>query len=593
MYRVPAQLVDAAGVVSERTVPSETEWVIEKAQKRAREAKVKIETPMWRILRYVADIRSHFADDMVDEVLFSGTMDDTYARIAALNELPVEAHRIIIDGTAYELNMDAREIALLARAKLQKIDLPKLFARRKFELQVVAGAVDAAVGKVDMGKASELIKVPARRGETFDVYVYYGKRRDQFKHGIFALYGKASGNFTKAPDIVAIDATRAGTIRMGSGVDGPMHETTTKAREYPTSRQEHVWSRCNIWDLLEDSARIRLYQDASSLRGRPLTRRVREVAEGYYEEYKQTLTRHYDVLMALPDKAVEHLLARLASVGYDSSAAHYSISSHAAIGRFEAFLPEAQAIASRPDVVKDKVKPGLKEQSRILTEDIGCSKASYTIGVVVEDEEYARLIRQDARKLEEYIWTARDIPPDERGSIKYVVYFDDGTLSEENTGRLKAFRDELRARKEENPDEIVFTFRLWDDKREAFKGLFKESRLAHMVSLDGEWKSAWNQMLLGPLFARYIELKKKEAASGEKNDESIEASITAIVNSIKEMDAAVRADLAEKLREIKKVEDLERLFDGLSIILYLPDVAPETPSLDHLRRAEREAGAAL
>jgi len=258
--------------------------------------------------------------------------------------------------------------------------------------------------------------------------------------------------------------------------------------------------------------------------------------------------------------------------------------------------PAAETTATAPrtsTVDAGAVESGLKGQFRILTEDIGCSKAAYTIGIVVEDEKYAQLITQDARQISEKMWLVRGIDGDGRGNVEYIVYVNDGTLSEGNVGRLRAFRGELMRRKEANPEEIIFTFRLSGDETRGLSNLLTRNNLAHVVSLEGEWISGWNQMLLGPLFARYIELKKKEFAQAGSDSESIEATIAAIMNSIKEMDAVVHTDLIEELREAEEAKDLEALFDGLSIILYLPDVAPETPNLDVLRRAEREAGAAL
>jgi len=237
---------------------------------------------------------------------------------------------------------------------------------------------------------------------------------------------------------------------------------------------------------------------------------------------------------------------------------------------------------------------------------------SYTIGVVVkappkgedpdrfrECMDFARVFEQDARRLARSLAAKRGIDIDKTTGIEIIAYVDDTTESDDNRARLEEYKARLKDRRRRNRNEIIFSFVLRGENRAEFRESLRKECGAYMAGLDGaEYISRWGQALLGPLFAVFIDSKiEKIKAGGETDGENTASTVRAIVDSASEMQRRDRdrvdEDIGDRLRGVNSAEKLNNVFDGAEIILYLPTMKPQIPTLKKLHRAEKETARAL
>ncbi|MBF0215905.1 MAG: hypothetical protein HQL30_02805 [Candidatus Omnitrophica bacterium] len=140
-------------------------------------------------------------------------------------------------------------------------------------------------------------------------------------------------------------------------------------------------------------------------------------------------------------------------------------------------------------------------------------------------------------------------------NVKYVIYVDDGTGSEDNMRRLDEFRGLLEARKK---DEIVFTWAFSDIAKDKIDGA------AYMVGLEGDFLPVSWQMLAARHYVNYIYSKLN------KSDD--ETRIKDIIEKVIKCAGLMTEGAIDPLKLRGDLENmpLNELFNGRSIILPIP-----------------------
>jgi hypothetical protein len=181
--------------------------------------------------------------------------------------------------------------------------------------------------------------------------------------------------------------------------------------------------------------------------------------------------------------------------------------------------------------------------------------------------------------------------------IGLVFAVDDGdTRGEANRKRLEQFATDLA--RSGNPAERTFAWVLSDAKlrdRNFFAGLHAEdgralSEIAYLAGLNGEFVPISWQLPLGYLMLNLIDSKSRK----ETNEEGRIASL--VEKILRSMSAMTKipfdrldADLGEKLRSRDTdVRELKKLFDGATVVLNLPDMAPVTGGIDEYRKSDEK-----
>jgi hypothetical protein len=227
-----------------------------------------------------------------------------------------------------------------------------------------------------------------------------------------------------------------------------------------------------------------------------------------------------------------------------------------------------------------------------------------TIGIVVRtqgdgkvndiiDELFSDELQQFGEKVKRRVAIARgltvqkDMVTVEHGANRYVIYFDDGTDSPENMKRLSDFTESLGtvAQENETPKERTFAWILgnakWKGKREVI--LKKLQGISYMAGLEADYTPASWQMLSGSLFAHYVDSRSR--LEQKPKDKKLKLRVSNlkrdIIRSVK---------LMTKGRDITKIleqKDLKKIFDGLRLILKLPDMVPGTVESTQYRNADK------
>ncbi|NQU95641.1 MAG: hypothetical protein HQ549_05370 [Candidatus Omnitrophica bacterium] len=182
----------------------------------------------------------------------------------------------------------------------------------------------------------------------------------------------------------------------------------------------------------------------------------------------------------------------------------------------------------------------------------------------------------------------------ESGPIKFLVYVDDGTTSDENMARMDKVVTDIEGIKAANPQETVFTWILKDDRRKDASEY--QARLAslrelgaHIAALQGEYVPAVPQMQIGLLMAKLIDFKKQ----GNGDEGSISATVNAIIESINRLTRKNYDSLKAEL-QLADIEKLSELLNG-SFVLVLPDIELEDAdtAMSDFRRCESQTMSSL
>jgi SAM-dependent methyltransferase len=268
--------------------------------------------------------------------------------------------------------------------------------------------------------------------------------------------------------------------------------------------------------------------------------------------------------------------------------------------------PEVQPVM-RPSYISDTAA-GLYNMT---TYDTSVRTEPCAVGVVVEAEDgedinivlqerFASVIeRAFGNRVNLKMRTDRGIAEYEWKGVTYLAYVDDGSESPENLDRIERFRSRILElqRSGEVKRENTFVWMLSNDDRKKGKDYIDSLHdIAYLAGLRGQYMPISWQMFAGPLFADYIAAINAGKEDGENRETLIEMIIESIgmMEKIPE-DSERLAKLRKKLNSIEpgEIDELDKLFNGLNLILNLPDMVPEIPTLDKYRRTDKEVLTAL
>ncbi|MBL7069751.1 MAG: hypothetical protein ISS34_07835, partial [Candidatus Omnitrophica bacterium] len=401
-------------------------------------------------------------------------------------------------------------------------------------------------------------------------------------------------NFTQSlnPPIVSKDAD-VGRVRSFNHAIGSL---ISDMRTYLMGRQDLPFQDLDPEMLLRRSARIDFTRDEQRLAMQGRLRALLEEADILRDEF-----------IRIAEMSVEEVRNAL------DSAPNFSTPTDASgVAPVMAPVDIVPAVELADVNWIDDTRAAIERQIGILERGFTYkAEGSYTVGVVVkappreedpdgfrECMDFAKVLEQDARRLGRSLAAKRGIDIGEKAEIEVIVYVDDTTESGENQARLEEYKERLKERRRRDQNEIIFSFVLLGENRAEFRESLRRECGAYMVSLDGaEYISRWGQALLGPLFAVFIDSKIEEMRVRDRKDgENTKSTIRAIVDSASEMQRRDRRrvdeDIGNMLRGVNSMKELDKVFNGAEIILYLPAMKPQTPSLKKLQRTEREAARA-
>ncbi|MBF0217341.1 MAG: DUF89 family protein, partial [Candidatus Omnitrophica bacterium] len=239
-----------------------------------------------------------------------------------------------------------------------------------------------------------------------------------------------------------------------------------------------------------------------------------------------------------------------------------------------AFLDMPAMDDKRPCTLGIVVKPGPGENVDMLTIDLGKKWKS---------------LRDRMRRIYE-IKRGCKMP-----EIELVFAVDDGDITgEANRKRLERFATDLE--KAGNPAERTFAWVLSDAKRKDgkfFGSIYAENGsglgdIAYLGGLNGEFVPISWQLPLGYLLMNLIDSKSREETNEEGRITSLVEKIMRSISVMTRMPVdQLDAELGEKLRDRDTdITRLKKLFDGVTVVLDLPDMAPVTGGIDEYRKAD-------
>ncbi|OGW75994.1 MAG: hypothetical protein A2Z72_00420 [Omnitrophica bacterium RBG_13_46_9] len=206
-------------------------------------------------------------------------------------------------------------------------------------------------------------------------------------------------------------------------------------------------------------------------------------------------------------------------------------------------------------------------------------------------DKFAKEMEILGRKVNTHILKEKGILEYEQDNIKYVVYVDNGTTSEKNRKRLEGFKERLAA--QGNPKERTFAWVLSSDETRPHMESIGLHDVAYLVGLRGEYIPVSWQMLAGPLFANLVDSKSRVETNEE---ERVGAIVEAIIDTVSKMTRKDRNELDNTLGKTLRAADmtaLTELFNGISLILDLPDIVPVTGGLETYQKADEKIRASL
>jgi len=192
-----------------------------------------------------------------------------------------------------------------------------------------------------------------------------------------------------------------------------------------------------------------------------------------------------------------------------------------------------------------------------------------------------------SRKVDTKITTKRGVKV---GNVTYVICVDDGTDKS-----LETFANNLK--KAGNSKERTFAWILSNENRKEKDNRCMKvlNEAAYVVGLEGEYIPVSWQMLAGRLFVDYVDSINRSDNS-EEFQERINALVERIINSVSMMTKTDfekwNSKLGKKLRTAS-VEDIKKLFNGVSLTLYLPAMEPVVSNLTEYQKADKKIQSSL
>lgn len=175
------------------------------------------------------------------------------------------------------------------------------------------------------------------------------------------------------------------------------------------------------------------------------------------------------------------------------------------------------------------------------------------------------------------------------GDITYIICVDDGTDES-----LKKFAENLK--QAGNPKKQTFAWIVSNENRkENNKHMRELNEAAYVVGLEGEYLSVSWQMLAGTLFADFV-YSKTVSDGTSVFQERITAIVESIIKSISMMTKTnfekLDSKLGEKLRTAN-LTDIKQLFNGVSLVLNLPDMEPVIHNIEDYQKADKKIQSSL
>ena len=394
--------------------------------------------------------------------------------------------------------------------------------------------------------------------------------KDDFKKLVALRQGdiKDPGSFGRSLDIVV--------------VNGVLGQSITKADDIKQSVE-------NAWASLKPGGR--LYVDNSAYVNEDL-QTVKRLVEDIIREHFVETGKFTQVGMAYKKIDTTGTPAEPPTPPTTPAAPEGKGEPEAARDLPAIFKPSAETSTPPMDRahLEQTIKQGQKAVEAVgmippCTVVVAVKSESDRYSVLSECERFANKLEVSGRRM------ARQMNiENESGPIKFLVYIDDGTVSDENLERLDKVVTDIEGIKAANPQETVFTWILKDDRRKGAEEY--QARLAslrelgtHIAALQGEYVPAVPQMHIGLLMARLIDFKKQ----GNGDEGSVSATVNAIIESINRLTRRNYSSLKDEL-QLADIEKLSELFNG-SFVLILPDIELEDANtvMRDFRRCESQA----